>query len=196
MCYPCHLFPVIECVGNQLSELCTGSWWRDTQKEEEERLGHRRVILLPLLVYTDGTLLDKFGKRSAKPIMISLGNFSQRKVRMDCAKRLLGFFPEIPFTEEQLNANKKNEAFATQVHSMVISSLVSRVNEIYNGGGVKMDILDEEWSLIPVIPFLITDTQEAQTQKGCHHGWNSQQPCHCCHCSFEDMNKPRYLWTR
>ena len=57
------------------SELSTGNWWLRSQEMLQTRAGEDSY-LLPIILYLDGTQLDVTGKLSAKPVCVSLGNFS------------------------------------------------------------------------------------------------------------------------
>jgi len=57
------------------NELHTGMWWQSTESELRARHGNDS-FLLPVIVFLDATQLDVTGKLSAKPVCITLGNFS------------------------------------------------------------------------------------------------------------------------
>ena len=60
-----------------VSEMSSGNWWKNTEADLRARKGEDS-FLLPIILYLDGTLLDVTGKQSAKPICVTLGNFSGR----------------------------------------------------------------------------------------------------------------------
>ena len=57
------------------SELYTANWWKKTERDLRDRCGEDSY-LLPIILYLDATQLDVTGKNSAKPVCITLGNFS------------------------------------------------------------------------------------------------------------------------
>ena len=57
------------------SELYTANWWKKTERELRDRCGEDSY-LLPIILYLDATQLDVTGKNSAKPVCVTLGNFS------------------------------------------------------------------------------------------------------------------------
>ena len=57
------------------SELHTGNWWRRSDELLRDRSGVDSYVL-PIILYLDGTQLDVTGKECAKPVCITLGNFS------------------------------------------------------------------------------------------------------------------------
>ena len=64
--------------GNRIvSEMNTANWWLRTEEVLRERCGEDS-FLLPIILYLDATQLDVTGKNSAKPVCITLGNFSGR----------------------------------------------------------------------------------------------------------------------
>ena len=66
----------LDLAGNPVvSELCNSAWWKSTEAALRRRTSDESC-LLPILLYIDGTQLDVTGKQSAKPICITLGNFS------------------------------------------------------------------------------------------------------------------------
>ena len=84
------------------SELNTGDWWHDTEREKPEVYNARCYIqryngyylfqgstLLPILLYLDGTHLSKNSSHTIKPLSMSLGNFPIRQMNKTHAKKVI-----------------------------------------------------------------------------------------------------------
>ena len=71
------------------AELNTGDWWHNTEKMSGFP---QDAILIPLLLYTDSTWVTRSRGVTAKPIVLSLGNFSRKTLLKKEARRASSFF--------------------------------------------------------------------------------------------------------
>lgn len=83
-------------------ELNTGEWWR--LAELALPLG---ALLLPLILYLDGTWLSANGAHTIKPFMLTIGNFLLRTMNRNEAKKLVCYMPDLGGSE----ANKTKVAY-------------------------------------------------------------------------------------
>lgn len=101
-------------------------------REEKARVkalyGHDRVVLIPPILYQDGTSLDKNDKAHAKDIMVSLGNFSCDLLAKDCSKRLLGFFPNVDDVVKGVSVKSEYvDAWRHLVEHAVVKHVVAQI---------------------------------------------------------------------
>lgn len=75
--------------GSRLySELNTGDWWAKTEKMDKMP---EDAVLLPIILYTDGTWLSKSGSHSAKPLSMTLGNFPRHVMNQNESKKVVKY---------------------------------------------------------------------------------------------------------
>ena len=57
------------------ADLNTALWWEDVEKRVRQKFGDDEILLLPLIVYSDATLVSKSRKhKNETPLRIMLGN--------------------------------------------------------------------------------------------------------------------------
>ena len=75
--------------GSTLSELNSGWWYRETCQMFS--LQPHKDILLPIILFIDGSTINKYGKMSVKPITFTLGIFRQSTRSKQEAWRTMGY---------------------------------------------------------------------------------------------------------
>lgn len=175
----CMLF-LLWSAARVVSNIWTGDWYKRTIAAEQLRLGHPRVRLLPVVIFIDGTALDKLARKNATPLIMSLLNFTQEVLAMDFSKKLVGFYPDIELSSEQ-KQNPEVRDFLRQLHHAVTASFLDDVVAVYEKGGIEfVDSAGTLWNLVPVLTFMVTDTAQARIEKGVYESWSSRMPCHIC----------------
>lgn len=164
-------------------EICTGEWWKTETAKLADEFPNLDLHVLPLIFYSDGAIVDNFGKRSIKPLMLSLGIFRGHIRRSLKGKMCVGYFP-IP--EKDMAAEEKLKLYH-QFWSYVLHEIESlRVSvkpyiEVpLNGyGNVR---------LVPSICLFVADHPEAQLLC-CHKDSNqTATPCRVCLCPKDNLN--------
>jgi hypothetical protein len=153
-----HYTEKVDNEGNRIYEhLCNGLWWEKTEKAVPEGVG-----LVPIILYLDGTWLSKNGRHSAKPISMSLGNFSQAVYNQNASKRVIGYMPPMSGSEEvRKRAHFKREYNRMQHH--VLAAMLGEIREVFESGGFTMSIPGRgEQKLIPVMALVVQDHPEGQ----------------------------------
>ena len=171
-----------------LSNVYTGARHRRTLDREKARLGTPFVKLVVVVLFVDGTNLDKLSRVTARPVVVSLLNFTHEVLQSDASKKLVGFFPGVHYSSEQW----EDEAFKTAIREMnfyVIKQLVDQFKSLYDYGGETFtDSAGVLWKLVPVVAFTATDTKEARALKGVVEAANQNMPCNTCTVVYADCD--------
>ena len=191
-------------------DIDTGSWYSNTY---DKRCTDRSLdVLLPLIAFIDGTVIDKLGKQSLEPIALTLGIFN-RNTR---------YKPESWFTlgciENSANiykflGGKKIDAFekARDYHH-IIKVIMDPIRKIQNAGGFdfflpkrdfknikelpSMNSTSTDWTKIrfkPMIQFIIGDTEgfnKLCLKKGGH---NTMHLCRDCDVKRIEASDSSYI---
>ena len=162
------------------SNVWTGAWCERSLKQEQARLQTPFVRLLVVVLFTDGTNLDKLSKKNARPTVVSLLNFTLEVLQGDKSKKLLGFFPDLQYTSEQWEDDDfKNEV--RKLNFYVLDQLVAVIAQVYQAGGeIFTDSAGVTWHLVPLVAFTATDTKEARALKGTLESASQRVPCNLC----------------
>ena len=75
------------------SDLMTSTWAKNT--EGDIRRKNPNGHLMPLIIYTDGVQVGSSVHNKITPIILSLGNFSDKLIQKDIAKRVIAYLPNL-----------------------------------------------------------------------------------------------------
>ena len=81
--------------GEEIDEVVTGSWYRDTYKKEitDKGLSPQDHMVIGVILYIDKTPIDALGHFSLEPVSMSLTIFNRSTRNQPGAWRQLGFIP-------------------------------------------------------------------------------------------------------
>jgi Plavaka transposase len=147
--------------------------------------------LLSIILYSDATNCDTLGKSSLHPIYISLGNISIWRRNKPDAKQLLGYLPIIKsfdITERRSQAFKNivRETFHKSLE-ILLEPLTSMKN------GLDLTINDKNYWFFPKISVVIADWPEAATFCLTFKSLNSNNPCHFCLVTKDNLSNLKLL---
>jgi hypothetical protein len=125
------------------------------------------------------------GKSSLHPIYISLGNIATWRRNKSDTKQLLGYLPIIKsknITEKQSQNFKKivRETFHKSLE-ILLEPLISVKN------GIDFSIKGKKFRFFPKISIIIADWPEAATFCLTYKSSNSNNPCHFCLVTRENL---------
>jgi len=164
-------------------DINTGQWMKDEQIRIRKLYARNDVYLLPLIFYADGTTVDKFGKRSMKPLILSLGIFNQKVRNTVRGKQCVTYFP---VTDKTVSA----ESYLQLYHDVWKFVLEEIENEVRDKSFIMVN-LDGfgPVKLVPTICFLPADHPEAELL-ACHLNNNSTaMPCRICLAETHELNQ-------
>ena len=77
---------------NELGDLNTGWWYRETV---EDVCTSDNNLLLPIILFIDGTTIDKMGKMQVEPVTFTLGILNREMRKHACSWRTLGYVEDL-----------------------------------------------------------------------------------------------------
>ena len=84
------------------NEIISGKWYEEAQLHIDENpkfrngyIGHLKVHPLPLAIFIDGTVISKFGRRNATPIILEILSYRRSFRQTNKTKILLGYLLEL-----------------------------------------------------------------------------------------------------
>lgn len=89
-------------------------WWKDT--EDKLCKGREDHFLLVVLVFYDGSNLDKYGNENVYPVLLTLGNFPLAYIKGPRGKDLIGYVPPLEATKEESGTEQARAARVTVLH--------------------------------------------------------------------------------
>lgn len=138
-------------------DLNTGLWWQDAQKRARELYNDETILLMPLIFYSDATLVSKTRKnKNETPIRCMLGSLPL-ELRMKVINMLfLGLVPHIPGAATGSNFCKVKVQGAA--YDLIVEDIAKVQREplviTHNG---------KTYKFAPVFGLNIADNEEADT---------------------------------
>ena len=160
-------------IENAYGEQNSGIWWRTTK----ESLPLDSKLLL-IIIYFNVTNCDTLEKSSLHPIYISLGNIPIWRRNKPDAKQLLGYLPIVKSndTTEKWSQTFKNIVRETFHKSLEI--LLEPLKSLKNR--IDLLICDKTYWFFLKVSVVIADWPEAATFCLTYKSPNSNNPCHFC----------------
>ena len=90
-------------------------------------------MVLPIILYLDGTQLARNNKHSAKPVKIAIGNHPLHVMNRPDARKHVMFMPKAPFTKDSA---AKRSSLSRQLLHFVLAKLLLPLAEAQKNGGV------------------------------------------------------------
>ena len=143
--------------------------------------------LLSIILYSDSTTCDKFGKKNMYPIYITLGNLPHRIRNSLNAKTLLGYLPIVETIPDEsdlnLSSNKLKELYSEikrkcfqDCMKILFSPLLNQYNTgtcIKLGNGLYKKVVIK-------LSCIISDFPEASSYCLTYKSYNCNMPCYSC----------------
>ena len=148
--------------SDTLGELNTGSWWKETQ---DALCLQSHMHLLPIILFSDGTLLDNAGVINGDIIAIRLGNLPlEMYVKTDNCQ-VLGLMPSDPCATKAQKAARKRLGALPGTKSLILHECLQRilapVQQVAKDGGFWYRRTDKSYiKLVPCCPFYSLDSCE------------------------------------
>ena len=150
-------------------ELNTGFWWESTQEDAPEVIfvhilgdftsnnpiflsADKGAVVLPIILYLDGTWLAKGGTHSCTPLSMTIGNLPRHVMNKSSAKRvknsvfslkislcydqMLAYIPKLK-TSKQNSKRKPFMAANRELYHNILRNILRSLNECHNQGGFR-----------------------------------------------------------
>ena len=172
-------------LSDTISELHHGSWWSDSWKARCDP--EKKEILVPIIFYMDGILLDARGRLSLTPLNMTLGIFNVATRKRQEAWETIYFHPDSSYV------STNNQKSVSPIHNVM---------NLHNGLGVALESFKEacldvdgfEWDGIPyagsshrvrmkfAIAYVIGDTELHDKLCGSYGSRSKNVKMLCRHC--------------
>jgi len=167
--------------NNVFSDLSSALWIKQTSQMLLSK--KKDAAVLPLIWAADSVNLDNRGKRSVKPIYLTLGIFKTHIRRLAIAKRVIGFFPDIESTKAQQKTIAYRKAKRDLYHKcwdVIMKNIDFKTPFSYLG-----------LHLYPVNMIAQMDHPEAQLFAKVKNSYRTSYPCRLCLAPRDQMNDMR-----
>lgn len=186
-----HYTPMYDDVKGQAYYECTSGEWMKLADEWVSSKYGEDVEVLPIIFFSDGTVVNSLGSRSTTPVVLQCGLHDLQTRQSLFSKKLLGYLPEISNLEAQKHRLTSK------------SKLVDIRRDLYNASWSKiLEALDEETLMEVDLPHgmgtrkykltvmhFVADHPEAMKLVGVKNSWKTNMPCRICKCKQEDLLK-------
>jgi hypothetical protein len=157
----------------------TGTWWEGAEKEIRRRLRDEAVCILALVLYIDGTLVDKAQLNEVIPVWLTLANFPLSEIKSTTGKVMVALFPVVKMqmlggasTKEagtDTGRRAETKRIKNECYNVLADRLIKAFDAALELGGIEIalgvsDVADSRLRIVKVVPCLCTmvmDTEEA-----------------------------------
>ena len=194
-------------INNEFGEAHTGERYRELYRE---LITSKNQLLVPIILYLDGTAIDSKGHIEVCPVSFTTSLFSEKVRRDSKAWRLLGFVPDLNrgrSTAMNSHANSRKGMAPGRTtrnfhHVMDVILKGMAVGQAGNDPRLKKVPLNigGRWIVVDVVCpllFVINDGKQGDQLCGRFNGHHKSQRRHhrSCDCEFGDLDNPEVLCT-
>lgn len=155
----------------------------------------KNTSLLSIILYSDATTCDKFGKKKLHPIYITLGNLPFKIRNSLNAKSLLGYLPiieNIPHESDlEFSANKLKELYSEIKRSSFqccMDILFKPLSNQYKTGTLIKLGNGNNKKVVIKLSCIISDLPEASSYCLTFKSYNCNKPCYNCMAPRDELN--------
>ena len=154
-----------------LSEMWTGSWWRQAQAALP--LGSE---VLAIVLHLDDTPV---WNQSLCPVYVTLGNLPLAARRLHALMAVAAYLPKLDAPGDLKNTKRFRDARRRLFHRF-LEDLLAPVKEVYDRGGAEIAILGRRWRVRPMLAVVVADNEEKALLTLAYKKKESARPCHQC----------------
>lgn len=184
---------------NQLGDVNTGWWYRETVTE---LCTSDNNLLLPIILFIDGTTIDKMGKMQVEPVTFTLGILNREMRKLACAWRTLGYVEDLKnIVRESVKQNSVNINTRTKLqdyHAILDHILKDFQHMQGKSGGFKwkLDLNGNQFDVVfkIAVQVVIGDCKGNDALCGRYgsHGINVKGLCRDCLVHTHDGDDPTH----
>lgn len=163
------------------SEFYNSKWWSCAQQHIPS--GNK---VLPIILYSDATMLDHLGKSSWHPIFISLGNIPTSLRNKAEAKALVGIIPTLQGTKEERQTTQFRQLIRSVFHKC-FNILIEPLRSQYHSG-VILKVNNYNLRCNIMLASIIGDWPENCKSCLTYSRTSCARPCHTCLVGKDDLN--------
>jgi hypothetical protein len=163
------------------AEMNTGDLWKLGDENVSNQVNRLDPALqdglphqyCPVILFIDGTLVDRIGRLKVEPILCSIGNISGKKRSAASSWFILGFIPPNPKSSKEVDLDRKSvntrhlqaQYYQSCIRSIMQDLLVTDKNE----QGRKMWVPGQGWMWLHFKLSLIIGDTEGHDKICCHY---------------------------
>lgn len=175
--------------GSILQSLNQGDWWKEMELcfcYDEGTLVPDK-FLFPIIPFADGVLAANGGKLSVGAILATLGFFSVEELSRDGYREYVASLDKGTISEaEKINLTDVD----LDIFHRSLEVIFKPIRECAEQGGFSYIVKGVNVTFVPVIPFIVQDTDEGNRLCGVFNSWSCEQPCRICEVSKRDCDNP------
>ena len=180
--------------SNVLGDINTGWWYYSTAKK---LCSSPRELLLPLLIFIDGSNIDKNGRLSVEPVTITLGIFKRSIRNLAKAWRTIGFMESLAHkTKDDILKSNSTRAKMQDYHA-IIDIVFNELKHIQGGkGGFEwnLSVSDKSHDVVfkVAVQVIIGDCKgnDYLCGKFGNHSKHTNGFCRDCKVTYDDSDDP------
>ena len=171
--------------NQKITELHHGKWWTETMKRNCAQ--DKNEVLVPVILYQDGIVIDQNGSLSLTPMNLSLGIFNTETRTLPEAWELIYFHPDASHEKSLHSREPTPKESLENLHRTIEAALESLQNYMQSSNGIQFDYLPYAGKIWKVrlkfsIAFFVGDTEHHDKLCGRYLPWNSNIKMICRHC--------------
>jgi hypothetical protein len=167
---------------NGRREIQDGEFWRFVEEQFHMHMGD--VLPVPVILYTDGTQVGTFSRKSAKPIYLTTGNFSLRQRMEHSRKRVIGYMPVF---ENTVGLDIKSKDFKKAKRELLHATWEFVIKHM-GMDDIESPLFVQGRKFFPVMTFLCLDHPEAMLTSTVMDSPKTNFPCRMCLVGKQDLH--------
>ena len=184
----------------KFGDLHTGTAFR---KAYQKLCSTPKDILIPIILFIDGTIVDAYGRLSLEGVLMTLGCFNAISRNKPNRWRLLGYIPD-PCKEDSGNdsycdTDKDRQAKRNDYHFM-LRHILKGINELEQSDGIIWNLPTKDGTNIETVCFrfylqlVIGDAlgNDKLCDRFCSYGFKTKYLCRDCNCPTDQLDNPDY----
>ena len=184
----------------KFGDLHTGTAFR---KAYQKLCTTPKDILIPIILFIDGTIIDAYGRLSLEGVLMTLGCFNAMSRNKPNRWRLLGYIPD-PCKEDSGNdsycdTDKDRQAKRNDYHFM-LRHILKGINDLEQSDGIIWNLPTEDGKSIETVCFhfylqlVIGDAlgNDKLCDRFCSYGFKTKYLCRDCNCPTNQLDNPDY----
>lgn len=187
--------------NNRLGDANTGQRYRDLYAELIT--DPKRQLLVPIILYLDGTAIDGKGRLEICPVAFTCSLFNEEVRRSVTAWRMLGYVPDLNRLRSNAMNAHANNAFpkgrTTRNLHKILDAILGGMSHAQQGRDPRLwnvpIKIGAQWLCVDIVCpllFVINDGKQGDQLCGRYNGHHRSTVRHhrSCNCSFEDLDNP------
>jgi hypothetical protein len=129
------------------------------------------------MIYTDGTTLDAYGRKSEYPVFLTLGNIPNWRRNLPDAKVIIGFLPHLTTRDDKFRTSKKFKHMKKNLEQHALKYLLG---PLLQTNGIYLAINGTVEHFTPYLSTMLADMSEAQSICCTFKSYRAHYPCYKC----------------